>query len=77
MNERILEILLETRPESDFESSADFLLDGLLDSFDMIVLIASLESAFGVVIDGARIVPEQFVSVESIAELVETSPKRQ
>ena len=42
----------------------------------MIVLIASLENAFGVVIDGARIVPEQFVSMQSIAELVETSPQR-
>jgi aryl carrier-like protein len=39
MKSKILLILQETRPESDFDQSENFIADGLLDSFDMIVLI--------------------------------------
>jgi acyl carrier protein len=73
MKDTILEILQETRPESNFLTSENFILDSLLDSFDMIVLIAEIEERFEVVIDGAEIVPENFVSLESISRLIESS----
>ena len=73
MKERILIILQETRPESDFLNSENFISDSLLDSFDMIVLIGEIEEQFKVVIDGTEIVPENFVSLETIANLIESS----
>lgn len=73
MKHRILLILQETRPESDFLTSSNFISDALLDSFDMVLLIDELEQEFGVKIDGTEVVPENFVSVEAIARLIDSS----
>jgi acyl carrier protein len=70
MKSKILSILQETRPESDFDQSENFIADGLLDSFDMIVLIGELEEQFEISVDGTQIVPENFVSLEAIESLV-------
>jgi len=67
---RIRNILLELRPEFDFEESTDFIDDGFLDSFDMVSLVSSLEEEFGILIDALDIVPENFSSVEAIAVVV-------
>ena len=73
MNDEILRILQETRPESDFSTSTNFIDDSLLDSFDMIILIDELENAFDVSITGTEVVPENFVSIEAIANLIRQS----
>jgi acyl carrier protein len=73
MEADIRRILSEIRPEEDFSSSDDFMADGLLDSYDMIVLITELEQAFQVAIDGVDIVPEHFANTAAIAALVERS----
>ena len=71
MHEEILAMLTELRPEFDFTDSDDFVMDGLLDSFDIISLSNMLEEKFGIKIDGLDIVPENFASVEAIAALVD------
>lgn len=68
--EKILNILKEIRPEYDFAESKDFIEDGLLDSFDMVTLVSDLEEEYGIIIDGLDIVPENFNSVDAIAEVV-------
>ena len=68
--EQIKKILTEIRPEFDFESSSDFIEDGYLDSFDLVTLVAELDETFNISIDGLDIVPENFMSVETIAEVV-------
>lgn len=73
MDDKILSILQETRPESDFLNSNDFIRDALLDSFDMVVLIGEIQEKFNVVIAGTDVVPENFVSVKAIARLIEFS----
>ena len=70
MNEEILAMQSEIRPEFDFTDSDDFVMDGLLDSFDIISLSSMLEEKYGVIIDGLDIVPENYSSVEAIAALV-------
>lgn len=62
--------MTEIRPEFDFESSSDFIEDGYLDSFDLVTLVAELDETFNISIDGLDIVPENFMSVETIAEVV-------
>lgn len=69
-NEKILKILKGIRPEYDFLESEDFIEDGLLDSFDMITLVADLESEYGIIIDGLDIISENFNSVDAIADVV-------
>ena len=73
MNETIFGMLAELRPEFDFNDSDDFVMDGLLDSFDIISLSNMLEEKYGITIDGLDIVPENFASVDAIAELVKKS----
>jgi len=69
--EKIMELLKEIRPEFDFEGSEDFIEDGYLDSFDLVTLVSELDSIYNISIDGLDIIPENFASVESIANVVE------
>lgn len=69
----ILEILQKNCPETDFESSTDFIEDELLDSFDIMSIVCDLEEEYGIEIDGADILPESFCSVEQIKELIRGS----
>lgn len=73
MNEQIYDMLTELRPEFDYRDSENFIEDGLLDSFDIVSLIAMLEEKFSIKVDGLDIVPENFLSVDAIAALVEKS----
>lgn len=73
MNEVIQDMLAELRPEFDFNDSEDFVMDGLLDSFDIISLSNMLEEKYNITIDGLDIVPENFASVDAIAALVQKS----
>lgn len=71
--ETILSMLSEIKPEHDFTESSDFIEDGLLDSFDLITLIDMLEEKYGIAVDGLDVVPENFCTMEAIAELVKKS----
>ena len=64
------DILKEIRPEFDFTTSQDFMADGMLDSFDMVTLVASLDKTFGISIQGTDIVPENFKNLQSIEALL-------
>ena len=63
-------ILSQIRPELDFSQSNDFFEDGLLDSFDLVTLVADLDKAYGISIDGMDIVPDNFSSVAAIEALL-------
>ncbi len=69
----VLEILKEIRPEFDFTASRDFITDGLLDSFDMVTLVAALDKNFGISIPGTDIVPENFQDLLTIEALLAKS----
>lgn len=73
MNDTILRILSDLRPEFDFTSSLDFIEDGFLDSFDVVSLVNELEEKFNILIDGEDIIPENFASVKSIEALIKKS----
>jgi len=66
----LLDILHGIRPEVDFTSAQHFIDDGLLDSFDMVTLVATLDKAYGISIDGVEILPEHFQSLDTIAALL-------
>lgn len=71
--EKIYEILEELRPEFDFRESDNFIEDGFLDSFDIVLLVAKLEEEFDISIDGLDIVPEKFESIDCIVDLLRKS----
>ena len=70
MKQQIIEILTELRPEFDFSQDTDFIQAGMLDSFDVITLVNTLDEKFGISIDGVDVLPENFSSVEKIEALL-------
>lgn len=70
MKEKILTILQSVRPEFDFEAKVDFISEGLLDSFDIVALVTSLDNEFNISIDGLDITPDNFSNIEGIVTLL-------
>ena len=68
--QRLHTILSSIRPEAQFETSTDFISDGLLDSFDVVTLVAALDKEFGISIDGTDILPENFQDYAAIQSLL-------
>ena len=72
MKEKIIKILTEIRPEFDFNvENTGFITKGMLDSFDIISIVADIEENFDIAIDGAQILPENFDSIEAIFNLID------
>lgn len=71
MKEKLMEILKELRPEVDFESEKELIDGGVLDSFDIVTLVAQLNEEFDIEINVEDLMPENFNSVEAMLELIE------
>ena len=70
MKERVLKILNDLRPEFDFSQAVNFVEEGMLDSFDVINLVTTLDEEFGLSIDGTDVLPENFSSIDAIERLL-------
>ena len=66
----LADILKEIRPEFDFTASSNFITDGMLDSFDMVTLVSTLDKTYGISIPGTDIVPENFENLQTIEALL-------
>ncbi len=75
MKEKVLSILNDMRPDIEFETEEGLVSDGLLESFDLIQLIATLENDFGVEIGNRNITTENFDSLTGIVSLIERLQK--
>lgn len=71
MKEQLMEILKDLRPEVDFENETQLIDGGVLDSFDIVSLIAELNEAFEIEINVEDLLPENFNSVSAMMELIE------
>ena len=69
--DKIKEILEEIRPDIDFDSDAKLVTDGVLDSVDIISLVAELSDEYDIKIKPAHLIPENFDSLEAIWNLVQ------
>ena len=70
MEQEVIKILNEIRPEFDFREHVNFIEEGMLDSFDIIRLVVELDNKFGISIDGIDILPNNFSSVDNIVALL-------
>ena len=68
--DRIIKILQSLRPGIEWETAEAIIDDGLLDSFDMISLVAELDSEFGVRIGLEHLEPENFNSLDAMFALL-------
>ena len=69
--EKLLDILRELHPETDFETETRLVDGGILASVDIVLLITRIEEEFDVVIPAKDIVPEHFNSVKALYTLIE------
>jgi len=69
--ETLLEILNGLHPDIDFQSTQALIDDGILDSFDIIAIIAEISDTFDITITANEIIPENFNSVDALYALVE------
>lgn len=68
--EALLKILQDLHPDVDFETREKLVDDHVLDSFDIVTILAEIDSAYGVAIPAEEIVPENFNSARSLYALV-------
>lgn len=71
MLEKILEILQSVRGDVDFEKEEALIDDGILDSFDIVGVVAELCEEFDITITADQLEPENFNNVNAIVNLVE------
>lgn len=68
--EALLEILSKLHPDVDFKTADRLVDNGIIDSFDIITIIAEVDNAYGVSIPAEEIMPENFDSAKTLFALV-------
>ena len=66
----VLKTLNDILPEHDFTLDVNFIKEGMIDSFDLVLLVSELDKKFGISIAGEDIVPENFSSLNQMVELL-------
>ena len=66
----LLEILQEMHDDIDFMTHEKLIDDSVIDSFDIITLIAEIDDRIGVTIPAEELVPENFNSYAAIEALI-------
>ncbi len=68
--EELLEVMKKIKPGVDFENCENLIEDEILDSFDIVSLVAAINEEFDIEITAKDIIPENFNSVKSINDLI-------
>ena len=69
--ERLLEILSEIKEDVDIASCTTLVDDGILDSFDILQIIAALNDEYDISIPASEIMPQNFNSAEALYQMVQ------
>ena len=68
--EKVIELLSELHPEIDFSAEESLIDDGILDSLDIVSLVAAIDTEFGITVPAEEIVPENFNSAAALMALI-------
>lgn len=69
--EALMDILQGLHPEVDFETEDALIDDKILDSFDVVTIVAEVNAEYDVSIPAQELIPENFNSAASIRNLIE------
>ena len=69
--EKLLEILEELHPDVDFETEEHLIDNKILDSFDIVTIVAEIDAEYDVAIPAEELIPENFNSAKALYALVE------
>ncbi|MBE7066665.1 MAG: acyl carrier protein [Ruminococcaceae bacterium] len=67
----LMNILQELHPDVDFDTETSLIDDKILDSFDIVTLIAEISDTYDVAIPAQDIVPENFNSAQALYALIQ------
>ena len=70
MNE-LIAILKDLHPEVDYDTCTTLIDDKILDSIDIVSLVAEINDTFDVAIPAEELLPENFNSAKALYALVE------
>jgi len=69
--DELLEILEDLHPEVDFETATGLIDNKILDSFDVVTIVAEVNEEFDVAIPAEELIPENFNTAQALWELIE------
>lgn len=69
--EELLQILSDLHPDIDFETEEGLIDNMILDSFDIVTLIAEISDNFDVTISAEHIIPDNFNSAKALYALIQ------
>ena len=69
--EELLEILNDMHPEVDFENTDDLIDGKILDSIDIISIVAEISDVFGVDVPAEEIVARNFNSARALWDMIQ------
>lgn len=69
--ETLLDILAQLHEDVDFETETALIDDKILDSFDIVTLVAEIDAEFDVTIPAEELIPENFNSAKALYALIE------
>ncbi|MDR0859023.1 MAG: phosphopantetheine-binding protein [Oscillospiraceae bacterium] len=69
--DKLLVILRNLDAEADFENCVTLIDGGILDSFDIISIIAAIDEEFGITVPAEEIIPENFNSAKALYEMIQ------
>ena len=69
--EELLEILEDLHDDVDYETCTTLIDDKILDSFDIVTIVAEVNNVFDVQIPAEELIPENFNSAASLYALIE------
>lgn len=70
MNEQLMDILTDLRPDVDFDTEDQLVTDGILESFDIVSLVAALTEEFDIEIRAKDLLPENFNSAAAMLRMI-------
>ena len=69
--DKLLEILSEVRPDVDFKNETKLIDNGILDSLNIMEILAEISDEFDIELSPADIVPANFNSAESLWAMIQ------
>ena len=66
----VIRLIGELKDFPEFDGSVPLIESGLLDSFDLMRLVAAISERYGVDLDGDELVPENFENVDALVDLI-------
>ncbi len=69
--DKLLAFLNDLHPEVDFATEDALVDNGVLNSFDIVTIVAEVDDTFGVEIPAEELIPENFNSASALYALIQ------